>query len=79
MPSLVTSRSLLIDTSFIDGDTRILTVKNPDSNITMNDIKSFETFLKSSNILIGDRGAADFNKIVSARRRTTSTVKLDID
>lgn len=79
MPNLITSRSLLIDTSFVDGDTRILTVKNPSSNITMNDIQAFDAFLKSSKILVGDRGAAEFNKIVSARRRTTSTVKLDIN
>lgn len=79
MPDTMTvSHLLLFDTLFIDGDTRTLTVKNPKSNISLNEIEAFNSFLQTSNILIGDRAASQFNKIKTVVRRGTATTKLDL-
>ncbi len=76
--TISSASTLLIETSFIDGDTRTLSLKNPDDEITTNAITELNNFLKSSNILIGDRNNADFNKIMQVRRRDSTTSKLDI-
>lgn len=79
MADVVTnSENLLIETLFNDGDTRTLTLRNPTDEITMNDINTFNVFLQTSGILVGDRNGAEFSKIKQVKRRNSATVKLDL-
>lgn len=73
MDTIHTSTVLVIETMFVDGDTRTITVKNPDSGIVSNDIRQLNTFLQTNNFLIGDKAGATFGKIRTAKRRTITT------
>lgn len=75
---VTSSRSLLIETLFLDGDTRTLTLKNPKNNITLNDITTLNSYLASSNVLIGDREGAPFFKIKQVVRRNSVVVKINM-
>lgn len=70
--------SLLIETLFVDGDTRTITIKNPTDNLTMNDFADLSSWLSNNQVLIGDRNGAAFSKIKQARNRSTTTLFYDI-
>lgn len=70
-----TTSQLKIDTYFVDGDTRVITLKNPRSNISVSDIQSLESYMHSTNIIVGDKMGATFGKI----RSVTSVEKIKID
>lgn len=72
--SVTTVESLLIEVSFVDGDTRTITIRNPADDLTLNAFSEFSTWLATNQVIIGDRAGADFSKIKQARRRTTTTV-----
>ena len=76
--TVTSSSSLLIETAFVDGDTRTVTLKNPTDDISTNQISELNSFLLSSQILLGDRDNAAFSKIKQVRTRTTTTSILDI-
>ena len=79
MADIVKSASLLnIECVFNDGDTRTITLKNPRSNVSSSDIESLESFMRTENIIIGDRDSSDFRKIKQAVRRNTTTTYLDL-
>ena len=69
---------LIIEVGFIDGDTRTITLKNPRSNLTASDIENLDNFMKTNNILIGDRDSADFKKIRQAKTRSAVITTLDL-
>lgn len=73
-----TSRSLIIENVFVDGDTRSLTLKNPRSDITESQITELNSFLQETNILIGDKNSATFGRIKKVTRRNSTTTYLDI-
>ena len=73
-----TSRSLIIENVFVDGDTRSLTLKNPRSDITESQITDLNSFLQETNILIGDKDGATFGRIRKVTRRSSTTTYLDI-
>ena len=73
-----TSRSLIIENVFVDGDTRSLTLKNPRSDISESQITDLNSFLQETNILIGDKDGATFGRIRKVTRRNTTTTYLDI-
>ena len=73
-----TSRSLIIENVFVDGDTRSLTLKNPRSDITESQITDLNSFLQETNILIGDKNSATFGRIKKVTRRNSTTTYLDI-
>ena len=73
-----TSRSLIIENVFVDGDTRSLTLKNPRSDITESQITELNSFLQETNILIGDKDGATFGRIRKVTRRNSTTTYLDI-
>lgn len=72
------SRELLIECLFRDGDTRTITLRNPNSDISSTDIENLETFMSTNNIIIGDREGADFWKVKKAFTRETLTTYLDL-
>ena len=73
-----TSRSLIIENVFVDGDTRSVTLKNPRSDITESQITDLNSFLQETNILIGDKDSATFGRIRKVTRRNSTTTYLDI-
>ena len=73
-----TSRSLIIENVFVDGDTRSVTLKNPRSDITESQITELNSFLQETNILIGDKDGATFGRIRKVTRRNSTTTYLDI-
>ena len=73
-----TSRSLIIENVFVDGDTRSVTLKNPRSDITESQITDLNSFLQETNILIGDKDGATFGRIRKVTRRNSTTTYLDI-
>ena len=73
-----TSRSLIIENVFVDGDTRSVTLKNPRSDISESQITDLNSFLQETNILIGDKDGATFGRIRKVTRRSSTTTYLDI-
>ena len=73
-----TASVLNIECSFLDGDTRTITLKNPRTGISASDIASLETFIQENNLVIGDRANSDFRKIKKAFIRHTTTTNLDL-
>ena len=73
-----TSRSLIIENVFVDGDTRSVTLKNPRSDISESQITDLNSFLQETNILIGDKDSATFGRIRKVTRRNSTTTYLDI-
>lgn len=76
-----TEYDLLIDTLYIDGDTRRITLKNPKDEISEQQITTLETMILNggtSTLLIGDRTGSPFRRINKVTRRTTTTAKLDL-
>lgn len=73
-----TAYNLVIETVFVDGDTRTLTIKNPRSNISQNDLTDLNSFMQESNILIGDKDGSTFGRIKKVIRRSSTTTYLDI-
>lgn len=76
--SIKTSSQLIIETAFVDGDTRTLTIKNPRSDISQSEITNLNSFMQQSNILIGDKDGSTFGRIRKVTRRHSTTTYLDI-
>ena len=74
-----TSRSLVIENVFVDGDTRSVTLKNPRSDISESQITDLNSFLQETNILIGDKNGSTFGRIKKVTRRDSTTTYLDIE
>ncbi len=72
------SESLLIEVLFVDGDTRTITIKNPEDDLTMNAFAQLSTWLATNQVIIGDRNGSAFNKVKQARRRRLTTINLDL-
>ena len=70
--------TLNIECSFLDGDTRTITLRNPRRDISAADIKNLEAFMQEENIIIGDRDSSTFRKIKRAVKRNTTTRYLDL-
>lgn len=71
------SAQLKIETYFVDGDTRAITLKNPKQNISTSDIQDLETFMRTNNIIQGDKMQGTFGKITEVRRITEQKQYLD--
>lgn len=73
------SQELKIESMFVDGDTRTFNVKSPKSNISQNDIANLNTYMQTSNILVGDKYGGRFGKITYASTIDKTTVTLDLE
>lgn len=80
MADIITSESVLkIENYFVDGDTRTITLKNPSNNITTEQIQNLETFMRTNNIIQGDKMQGTFGKISAVRRVTTQKTHIDFN
>lgn len=73
---------LKIENLFTDGDTRLITLKNPKDTITTGEITALETLIKNgtgeASLLIGDKYGSDFRRIQEVRRVNKTTTEYDI-
>lgn len=79
MPSTTTTFELKIDTYFVDGDSRVITLKNPRGGLSTADFTNLNTMIQTNNLLIGDKTGATFGRITSATKVTKNTVNYDAD
>lgn len=75
---VTTSRVLRVSCGFVDGDTRVFTVKRPLDTLTATDIQRYSDFIAANNLLVGDKNSAPFGKISKAVRVNTIKRVLDI-
>lgn len=74
-----TSNTLSIEAGFKDGDTRAISVENPNTAINLSSaIKTLGTYVKTNNLLVGDKAGADFDRFNSAKIVQRTTVYLDL-
>ena len=62
---------------FVDGDTRTNTLKNPKGTITTSEIENLQTFMRTNNILLGDKVQGTFGKIEEVVKTTERKLYLD--
>lgn len=72
------TETLKIDNLFVDGDTRIITLKNPKSTITTSDILSLQNYMQAYNVIIGDSYGGTFGRIESVQRVTEDKTEFDL-
>lgn len=73
-----TTRELIIENYFVDGDTRTQTLKNPKMNIASSEIQSLQTYCQINQPIIGDKTGAAFGRINRATVKTTNKITLDL-
>jgi len=73
-----TSKELVMECLFRDGDTRTITLRSPRSDISASDIQNLEEFMQTEKIIIGDKQESEFWKINKAVKRETTTTYLDL-
>lgn len=69
---------LNVETYYVDGDTRTITLKNPKTNITTNEIEELNTWLQNNNALVGDKMGATFGKINKVTSISQRRIDLDL-
>ena len=79
---VTTTNELKIDNLFVDGDTRLITLKNPKATIETSEITALETLIKNgtgeASLLIGDKYGSDFRRIQEVTRISKITHEYDI-
>lgn len=79
--TITETRELKIENLFLDGDTRVITLKNPKATITENEISELETLIMDvgeTPLLVGDKANAEFRRINTVVREVKTTLALDI-
>lgn len=79
VPTITNTSDLKIDTYFVDGDSRTITLKNPKDEITTTEITALNQMIQSGNLLIGDQTGATFGKIKTVTRVTKVTTNYGTD
>lgn len=79
MADTVKTYSILkIKLGFNDGDTRTISLDNPRGNLTAANIYELSQFIKTNNLLLGDKTGADSSGILTADIVETARVNIDI-
>lgn len=76
--TLTSSQELKFNNAFVDGDTRIFTLKNPKETITTSQIQTLNALMQNKQIIIGDKWGGAFGRITEVTRVTTHRNKLDL-
>lgn len=80
MPDQITTSSIAtIDMSFVDGDSRTITIKNPREDIETSEITDLNAYIQANNLLIGDKDGGTFGRIKTVTKKYIETTSLDID
>ena len=75
--TITSSRELKLNSTYADGDTRAITLKNPRQNVTAAEINAVGSYFLENNVLIGDKAGADFASISEAE--IVEKTRRDID
>lgn len=74
-----TSYVLIVNTKFADGDTRTLSIENPNTSINLgNALYTLGAYCQEHNLLIGDQNGAAFSEFSYAKIRTKNETDLDL-
>lgn len=78
---ITTTRTMKIETAFVDGDTRNFNVPNPNTaDEQLSDkIAQLNAYIRANSILVGDREGATFAQINKATIITKATTNLDLE
>lgn len=69
---------LKIKIGFADGDTRVINLDNPREDLTAAEIYEVSQFIKTNNLLLGDKYGADSAGILFADKIASTKTTLDI-
>lgn len=79
MADTITSASVLkLEGEYVDNDTNIVEVDNPKDNITAEQINAVATVAKTTQVILGDKGGAAFNRFKSAHKLKNTRINLDL-
>ena len=74
-----TTKVLTMVADFADGDTRTLTINDPDTSKNLVAlVNDLSTFCKNNSILLGDKDSAAFSKIGSAKINQKTITTFDL-
>lgn len=74
--TIKTSAELKFDLMFSDGDTRAVTLKNPDASLSLADVSSVMS--THGNVFIGDVNGSPYAGFANARKVFKTTRDLDL-
>ena len=69
---------LKIKLGFADGDTRTINLDNPRNDLTASEIYEVSQFIKTNNLLLGDKYGADSAGILTADKIASTKTTLDL-
>jgi len=69
---------LKIKLGFADGDTRTINLDNPRNDLTASEIYEVSNFIKTNNLLLGDKYGADSSGILTADIVQSAKTTLDL-
>ena len=79
MADTITSASVIkLNAYYADGDTNIIEVDNPKDNITAEQINAVGTVAKTTQVILGDKGGADFVRFTDAHKLKNTRIELDL-
>ena len=79
MADIVKSSYILkIKLGFADGDTRTINLDNPRNDLTAAEIYEVSQFIKTNNLLLGDKYGADSAGILTADKISSTKTTLDL-
>lgn len=76
--TVTSSRELKIGTKYVDDDTRLISLKNPKTNLTEQQVKSVFSDVTVTKVLVGDKNGADFDSLYTAYIEEKSDRNLDL-
>lgn len=81
MDTLTAFNNLQLDMFFVDGDTRAVTIKNPNTadETLSTKISELNTFIQTNNLLIGDKTGATFGRIRQGKLIRGTKRQLDLN
>jgi hypothetical protein len=76
---VTTSKELKINMTFVDGDSRTITVDNPKDSLTAAQINAVAAIAKTTQAVIGDKAGAAFHEFDTAKITEKETCVLDLN
>lgn len=76
--TIKSSEELKIETKFYDADTRLITLPNPNTGLTKNDVETAFANIIADNVIIGDKTGASITGLNTAYTLQKSTTYLDL-
>ena len=76
---IITTKSTLQNVfEFVDGDTRIVNVDDPQDSLTAEAVQEWAAFAVTNQILLGDKTAAALSGIKSSKKINATDTNLDL-